>query len=518
MDDITIGIAETKEEFRQIHKLNYVTFVEEIGQHNANTSKSLVDAFNDENVYYIVKKNDDLIGMIALRDQRPFSLDKKIAHLNSILPKHKNIVEIRLLSVKKEYRNTKVFLSLIQAVIQDKPEDSYDLAIISAIPSQKKLYRHIGFQDMGPMVGDKIKFQPMYLTKQRFLQFAQAIRNKNKLVLNLLPGPVEIAKNVKEAFSLDPISHRSTLFKTKFKSVKEKLLNLCSANYVEILTGTGTTANDAIAGQLSLLDQKGIILSNGEFGERLFRHGNNFDLDYIPFKKKWAETYSIEEIEKEIINGNINWLWFVHCETSTGMLNPFEAISNLCQTHNIKMCVDVISSIGLQKLDLSNVYLASASSSKGLASYSGLAIVFYNHNLDKQVLPSNINLNLFQESDGIPFTISSNLVMALDQALLNISNIDIRVNRIKKVSTKLRQMLEEKGVKILVNENCSSNSVFTIILNQDINSVAFGDKLKDKNIFISYESEYLIKNNWIQVCLMGATPKLRNTKRIVDFF
>ena len=77
----------SRDEFNQIHKFNYETFVEEIGQHNSNKSRSLVDTFNNENIYYIAKKEDELVGMIALRDKRPFSLDKKIEDLDMILPK-----------------------------------------------------------------------------------------------------------------------------------------------------------------------------------------------------------------------------------------------------------------------------------------------------------------------------------------------------------------------------------------------------------------------------------------------
>src|SRR6185312_17198687 len=104
-------IAETPLEFEQIHELNYRTFVEEIPQHERNESQKLVDKFHDENTYIICKKDDQLIGMIAIRSERPFSLDGKIGPVEDQLPFHaEKPVEIRLLAIERKYRNGRAFL------------------------------------------------------------------------------------------------------------------------------------------------------------------------------------------------------------------------------------------------------------------------------------------------------------------------------------------------------------------------------------------------------------------------
>ena len=86
---LTFKIAETSEEFEQIFHLNHETFAGEIPQHEAKASKKLVDKFHDENIYFICKKGDELIAMVAYRDKRPFSLDAKVPNLDSYLPKNK---------------------------------------------------------------------------------------------------------------------------------------------------------------------------------------------------------------------------------------------------------------------------------------------------------------------------------------------------------------------------------------------------------------------------------------------
>ena len=519
-ENIIVKIAQSTEEFEQIHNLNYETFVNEISQHSSNKSKRLIDQFDSENIYYIAKVNDEIVGMIALRDKRPFSLDKKIENLDDLLPEHKSPVEVRLLSVKKEYRNSKVLLLLLQSIIANNLENTYDLAVISGILSQQRLYRHIGFQKMGSLVGNNPQFQPMFLTRERYLRFTRNLFKSKPEVLNLSPGPVQLADNVKQAFSKDPISHRSNDFNKVFNRVKASLLNLTSARYAEILTGTGTTANDAIAGQISLLREKGLIISNGEFGERLYNHADNFELSYIVYKKGWGVAFSTAEIEEKLKESDIKWLWFVHHETSTGMMNDMDSMSKLCLKYDVKLCVDVISSLGTQSVNLSHIYMASAVSSKGLASYSGLSIIFYNHDIStqKQLLPANINLSIFNKANGVPFTLSSNLLFALDQSLQNFGDFKKRISEVKTVSNKLRTDLEKKGDNILVNKDQSSSSVMTVVLDKKQSSVDLGQRLAKENILLSFESEYLVKRNWVQICFMGANPDYNKARVILDYF
>ena len=80
-------------------------------------------------------------------------------------------------------------------------------------------------------------------------------------------------------------------------------------------------------------------------------------------------------------NPDIEWVWGTHCETSTGVLNDLEMYKEVCAHHRVKLCMDCISSIGTVPVDLSGVYLASGSSGSGLASRSGLSMVFHNHDI-----------------------------------------------------------------------------------------------------------------------------------------
>src|SRR5882762_2132805 len=106
-------IATGPGEFEAIHRLNYKTFVEEIPQHARNAEQRLVDKFHAENTYAICLHQDRLVGMVCGRGQRPFSLDQKVNHLDTHLPPGHRVLEVRLLSVERDYRNGFVFSRLV---------------------------------------------------------------------------------------------------------------------------------------------------------------------------------------------------------------------------------------------------------------------------------------------------------------------------------------------------------------------------------------------------------------------
>lgn len=169
--DYLIKIADSEAEFEKIHRLNYLTFVEEIPQHEQNENSRLVDRFHLENTYIIALEGEHLIGMMSVRGDRPFSLDYKIRDLEHYLPQGRKVCEIRLLAVEKEFRGGSILLLMMKKMAEYCMGEGYDFAIISGTTRQQKLYRHIGFQPFYPKVGNKgAYFIPMALSLEDFIQ------------------------------------------------------------------------------------------------------------------------------------------------------------------------------------------------------------------------------------------------------------------------------------------------------------------------------------------------------------
>ena len=177
MSKLIFKIADQPDEFEQIFNLNYRTFVEEIPQHEANPEKRLVDKFHAENTYLICMDGERLLGMIAVRDKRPFSLDLKLKNLNSYLPPHQSLCEIRLLAVEPDRRRTRIFAGLVRFFSKYCDEHGYDLGIMSGTTQQLNLYRHLGFTPFGPLVGrEGAIYQPMYATLASYEKFKSNAR------------------------------------------------------------------------------------------------------------------------------------------------------------------------------------------------------------------------------------------------------------------------------------------------------------------------------------------------------
>ena len=227
------------------------------------------------------------------------------------------------------------------------------------------------------------QFQPMYVTLETFEASAREFlrsspsRAFQPSAVNFLPGPVTVRREVKRAFEQAPESHRAEAFVKDFASTKQALCSLVNAKSVELFLGSGTLANDVVAGQLSLEGGRGLILSNGEFGERLIDQARRFGLAFDSLEVDWGQALDLAAIRAMLERNPVPaWLWCAHCETSTGVMADLERLKVLCSEFQVKLCLDCISSIGTMAIDLEGVYLASGSSGKGLRSYPGVSMVF----------------------------------------------------------------------------------------------------------------------------------------------
>lgn len=518
-EPLTFKVATEDWEFEQIHQLNYKTFVEEIPQHQASASRRLVDKFHAENTYLVGLQNQKLVGMLAVRGSRPFSLDQKLPNLDSYLPPGRTLCEIRLLAIEKRFRGARggqILQGILALLWQHGVEKNYGLAIISGTPRQAKLYQHLGFIPFGPMVGSgDAQFQPMYVTLETFEVTAREFlrsspaRSFHPNAVNFLPGPVAVSREVRRAFEQAPESHRGDSFKKDFQSTKEILCELTRAKSVELLMGSGTLANDIVAAQLSVLGGRGLILSNGEFGERLMDHAHRLDLVFDKLSFAWGEPMDISAVKKKFNERAYSWVWCTHCETSTGFLADLEALKKLCAEHEAKLCLDCISTIGALPVDLTGVYLASCASGKALRSYPGLSMIFYNHAIEPnhaRKLPRYFDLEYYARQEGIPFTFSSNLLHALRTAVKRV-NWEKRFEETAATSSWLRERLVENGFHLIGSGAPVSPAVITLQLPPEMDSVKMGGAMQEAGYLLSFNSGYLQRKNWIQICLMGESSR-----------
>lgn len=514
MSNFLFKIATEPDELRQIRAMNYRTFVEEIPQHSPNPDHSLVDRFESESTYFICRNGDEVVGMIAIRCNRPFSLDAKLPNLDAYLPPHHSACEIRLLAVEPKHRKGRILAGLMGMVFQFFETRGHDLWLISGALRQKKLYEHIGFIAFGPVVGSpEAPYQPMYQFIDRFRRRvaelnSTALADLIRREVNLLPGPVYLAPAVQAALAAKPISHRAEAFEQLLGRTRRMLCELTGAPAVAITMGSGTLANDLVAGQLAQIPGRGLILSNGEFGHRLIDHATRFHLDFETVEAPWGKSFGEGEIRRALTRVEPKaWLWAVHAETSTGVLNDLDMLKRLSCECRLQLCLDCVSSLGVVTCDLHGVALAAGVSGKGLRSMAGLALVFHDRNLPPpaSALPRYLDLRLYVTS-GVPFTLPSNLVAALSLSLETL-NLVARCSEVRETADWLCGKLLEAGLQPIAAEVVRFPGAITIPLPPRVNSRALGKALQREGWLLSYQSNYLIERNWIQICLFGRTER-----------
>lgn len=507
---LAFRVAREEWEFEAIHRLNYETFVEEIPQHPPNAERRLVDRFHHENVYMIAVRGQQLAGMIALRSKRPFSLDGKLPDLDAHLPPGARPCEIRLLATRPDSRQGFVFRGLVRTLARHALSLGHDIAVISGTTRQLRLYRHVGFEPFGPLVGSaEAPYQPMRLSLSSFREHGQAFLVEPKdrppvSNLRFLPGPSTLRPRVRAAIAREPISHRSPEVAAVLARVVDRLRAMTGAPIVQLLPGSGTLGNDAVAQVIASWARPGLVLSNGVFGERLVDQAKRAGLDFDRITADWGEPFDPAAIERACARSRPAWIWSTHGETSTGVLNDLDVLRTITSRHGMRLAIDAVSSLGAAPVDLRGVAIASSTSGKALGALPGIAIVFRDGTPLEPMngAPRAIDLALHETLGGIPHTLSSTLLFALDAALGADPEADaVRRERLARLASLVRASCAGLGLRIVANAS-HFDAVTTIEPPGSLSAFALGEDLESRGIELHYRTRELRGRNWMQIALM----------------
>jgi 2-aminoethylphosphonate-pyruvate transaminase len=344
-------------------------------------------------------------------------------------------------------------------------------------------------------------------------------QKKMKEYLLFTPGPVNVAESVRQAIAKSDICHREIDFDTLLESVEAKLLELFqlknnSGYRAVVISGSGTAANEAVLSSV-VGDQNILVLSNGEFGERLHAiskiHNKNTHLLEFP----WGEGLDLADIERYLESHDIDIVAMVHHETSSGMLNCLEKVGALSKAHGAMFVVDCVSSVGAEVIDMEKCGIAfcSGSSSKAIGSHAGLSFVIGKKQEFEKLgsLPAKtayLNLAAFyhflKTRSQTPNTPAVPLFFALEQSLINILDEGVarRYASLRHKARLLRQGMQRLGLKFLIDQKDMCSVLTTVHLPSHIDVTDFRQKLREQSIII-YEGKGCFKNKVFQVGNIG---------------
>ncbi len=333
------------------------------------------------------------------------------------------------------------------------------------------------------------------------------------------PGPVNVAQNVQMAIGGKDICHREADFDRLLQRIENKLLRLFEIKNIDdyhavIITGSGTAANESILSSI-VGDKNILILSNGEFGERLYNISRIYNKNTFLLEFVWGQKLDLEKIKAYLQKHPIDIIAMVHHETSSGMLNPLEKIGELSKAHGAMFVVDCVSSAGAEIIAMEKCHIAfcSSSSSKAIGSYPGLSFVIGKtqefEKLKNLPVKSNyLNLykfyNFLKTFSQTPNTPAIQLFYALEQALNNILSKGTlnRYAELKKKANILRQGMRNLGLEFLIKREDMCSVLTTVYVPLHINVGMLRQKLRNKSIII-YEGKGSFKNRVFQVGNIG---------------
>jgi 2-aminoethylphosphonate-pyruvate transaminase len=177
--------------------------------------------------------------------------------------------------------------------------------------------------------------------------------------LLLTPGPLSTTATVRAAMLQDNCTWDADYNLGVVEPIRRELVRLATGPEYEsdysavLLQGSGSYVVESVLGSAIGADECLLIINNGAYGARMGEMARCLGLRH--HELDCGETTRPEPAAIEAMlarHPEITHLAMVHCETTTGMLNPLDEVAALCQRCGIRLIVDAMSSFGGIPIDM----------------------------------------------------------------------------------------------------------------------------------------------------------------------
>ena len=199
--------------------------------------------------------------------------------------------------------------------------------------------------------------------------------------LLLTPGPLTTSERTRRAMLTDWGSWDRD-FNQLTASLCEQLLGIVNGTATHQcvpLQGSGTFAVEAAIGTLVPRDGKVLVLINGAYGQRLAKICQVLGREFSTFQTAEDQPTTAADVDELLTaDPSVTHVALIHCETSTGILNPLVQIAQVVARHGKRLIIDAMSSFGALPIDAAQVPFTAliAASGKCLEGVPGMGFVF----------------------------------------------------------------------------------------------------------------------------------------------
>jgi 2-aminoethylphosphonate-pyruvate transaminase len=254
---------------------------------------------------------------------------------------------------------------------------------------------------------------------------------KDKILFT--PGPLTTSQTVKLALLRD-LGSRDGDFIARIADIRRGLLSLGGVSPDEFaaipMQGSGTYAVESVFSSTVPRDGKVLVIINGAYGRRIAQMCATLGIAVGTLEFPEYQHPDLARIEAELAGGAYTDVAVVHCETTTGIINPIEAIGALVRRAGARYIVDAMSSFGAVPIDIAGAgidYLVS-SANKCIEGVPGFGFVIARRSalLETEGRARSLSLDLLAQWKGLEssgqfrFTPPTHVLLAFHQALLEL--------------------------------------------------------------------------------------------------
>jgi len=320
--------------------------------------------------------------------------------------------------------------------------------------------------------------------------------------LLLTPGPLTTSATVKNVMLQDHCTWDDD-YNNIVTDIRQRLVNLAGGGDCTsvLMQGSGTFSVESTLGSVIPPDGKVLLVDNGAYGKRIGQICARLGLQHKIIAQEETVPADAAQIGSELDNDpSISHVAVVHCETTTGLLNPIEQIGAAVKSRGRRYIVDAMSSFGGIPMSMDSVqadFLIS-SANKCIQGVPGFGFVVARRNEIERTKgwARSLSLDLFDQWREMEdkngkwrYTSPTHVVLAFQQALNELEaegGVQKRFERYSENHQILLDGMQQLGFQPLIEESLRSPIItsFRFPTTAEFKFKTFYDALKAKRFVI----------------------------------
>ena len=210
------------------------------------------------------------------------------------------------------------------------------------------------------------------------------VNERDTQYLLLTPGPLTTTRTVRESM-MQEYSTWDVDYNGIVQSIRTRLVELATGDAANpdthtavLMPGSGTFTVESVVGSVIPSDGKLLVLNNGAYGARITTIARMLRVDTVELGQAEIEPTDLGQVEQMLAGDpEITHVAMVHCETTTGMLNPVEAVGEIVRRLGRVFILDAMSSFGgiPMSMELTGAHYLISSANKCIQGVPGFGFV-----------------------------------------------------------------------------------------------------------------------------------------------